>query len=307
MTVTFFMEVFRTIMDDIYTTSVILALRESGGVGPKLFQTILSVFGSPENVYAATFEQLTDLPRLSEEHAEQILGSQHSITFMGERIERLSEEGISVVTFLDDEYPSRLRSMDDPPPVLYYKGHFPNPDQKSIAVVGRTDASAEAIEATVDIAAFLVKKGCSIVSGLARGIDTAAHVGAIKNEGISHAVVASGFYEIYPPENKALAEQLLEKGSLMCEYPPDTGINTGRLLGRNRIIVGLSDSVIVGELSPDSSGTFSAAESAETQGKLLFYLLKGDESKRGVTVPQNAIPFDTIDDLTTILETSIGS
>ncbi len=244
-------------MDDIYTTSVVLALREPGGVGPKLFQTILSVFGSPENVYSASFEQLTDLPRLSEEHAEQILGSQESITMMGERIERLSEEGISVVTFLDDEYPTRLRSMDDPPPVLYYKGHLPDKDQRSIAIVGCTDATAEAIEATVDITAFLVSKGCSIVSGLARGIDTAAHVSAIKNEGISHAVLASGFYDIYPPENKALAEELLEKGSLMCEYPPDAGVNTGRLLGRNRIIVGLADSVIVGELSPESSGTLS--------------------------------------------------
>ena len=294
-------------MSDIYVTSAVMALREAGGVGPKMFQAILTVFGSPENIYGAAIDELIELPRVSEEWAVKILSSQDVIPMMSERIERLTEEGIHIATFLDDDYPSRLRSLDDPPPILYYRGTLPGPSQKSISIVGTTGASSEGIEAAVDISAMVSKMGFAVVSGLARGIDVSAHLGALKTDGVTHAVIGSGHYNIYPEENSLVAEQLLEKGSLMTEYPPDTTVNTGRLIARNRIVVGLSDSTIVVELSPKSSGSLAAAEACDRQGKLLFYLVKGDEEERGVSVPPNAIPFETLDAIETILENSIGS
>jgi DNA processing protein len=294
-------------MDDIHTTSVVMALREPGGVGPKLFQALLATFGSPENVYGATFEQLADMPRLSEERAGKILDSQHAVSMMSDRIERLADENIRIMTFIDEGYPDRLRSLDNPPPVVYYKGSIPQHDARAIAVVGTTRASEEAIEATVDISSLLARENCAVVSGLARGIDSAAHIGALKHEGVTHAVLGSGFYSVYPPENKTLSEQITEKGALICEYPPDTEVSTGRLQSRNRIIVGMSDAVIIGELSSDSTGSFSAAACADRQGKLVFYLLRGDEEERGVTIPANAIPFETLDDFEAIVTSSIGS
>lgn len=290
-----------------YQTSTVMALRESGAVGPKMFQAILHVFGSPENVYGAAIDELAELPRVSRERAVQILSSQDVIPLMSERLERLEEEEIHIVTFLDDNYPTKLRSMDDPPPVLYYRGVLPDSDQKSIAIVGTTAASSDGIAAAVDISGAIVGKGYSVISGLARGIDSAAHIGAIKQGGTTHAVIGSGFYNIYPEENQQLAEQISEKGALLSEYPPDTRVNTGRLIARNRIVVGLADSAVVVELSPDSSGSLSAAEACNKQGKLLFYLLGGKEKERGINVPHNAIPFETLDDVETILKNSIGS
>jgi DNA processing protein len=284
-----------------------MALREAGGVGPKLFQAILNLFGSPENVYSVPIDQLSNLPRVSEERAVKMLSSQEVIPMMSERIERLAEEDIHIATFLDEGYPARLRRLDDPPPVLYYRGTLPDPFQKSISIVGTTEATSGGIAAAVDISSMVSRRGCSVVSGLARGIDTAAHIGALKNDGVTHAVIGSGLYNIYPEENSPIAEQLSRRGALVTEYPPDATVNTGRLIARNRLIVGFSDSTIVAELSPDSSGTLSAAEACDRQGKLLFYLQKGDEEKRGINVPRNAIPFESLDAIETILENSIGS
>jgi DNA processing protein len=294
-------------MSDIHVTSTVMALREAGAVGPKMFQTILAAFGSPENVYGAAIDDLVELPQVSHERAARILSSQQAVPMMAERLERLSEEEIYVSTYLDDGYPFKLRSLDDPPPVLYYRGRLPSPTQKSISIVGTTDATSGGIAATVDISAKISGMGCSIVSGLARGIDAAAHIGALKNDGVTHAVIGSGLYNIYPEENSSLAEQLCDKGALMTEYPPDATVNAGRLIARNRVVVGLSDTTIVAELSPESTGSFSAAEACDRQGKLLFYLLQRNEKERGIDIPHNAIPFETLDDIETILESSVGS
>lgn len=292
---------------DLHITSVVMALRETGGVGPKTFQSLLWVFGSPENIYDATVDDLIEIPRISEERASRILESRHNVSAMTDRVMRLREDGTHVVTYLDDGYPGKLRAIDDPPPLLYYRGCLPDPEASSICVIGTTEASAEGIQAAVEIASELVKKNCMVISGLARGVDTAAHIGALKNNGITHAVLGSGFNNIFPEENISLSNEILEEGSLISEYPPDTTVNRGRLLSRNRIVVGLSDSAIVAELSPDSPGVQSAADACDRQGKLIFYLMKGDEKKRGIEVPYNVVTFDTLDDIRTILENSIGS
>lgn len=284
-----------------------MALREEGGVGPKMFQALIWAFGSPENVYDATIEQLADLPRMSTERAEKILSSRHVVTSMSERIERLVEENISVTTFLDDDYPHRLREIDDPPPLLYYRGHLPDPDQKSICIVGTTEATTEGIEAAVGISRALCDTGCTIISGLARGIDTAAHIGAIRSNCATHAVLGSGFYSIYPGENRALASQIQEKGSLISEYAPTEKVNVGRLLARNRIIVGLSDAAVVVQLSRDSSGARSATEACDRQGKLAFYLVSAALQKTSAEPPHNVIPFQTLADIETILNSTFRS
>ncbi len=289
-------------MSDTYQASVVMALREAGGVGPKMFQALLAMFGSPENVFGANSDELAELRRVSEERAEKILAAQEVIPMMHERIERIREENIFVVTYLEDDYPARLRKMDDPPPILYYRGTLPKHDQKAVCVIGTTSASSECIGATVELAGFLCKHGYEVVSGLARGIDGAAHLGAIASGGRTHAVMGAGFYHIYPEENKTLAGQIVDSGSIMTEFPPDTEVNQGRLLSRNRIVVGLSDAAIITELSSDGSGCQSAADACDDQGKLLFYVLKGNEAERGIKVPSNAIPFEALEDIENILE-----
>jgi len=127
----------------------------------------------------------------------------------------------------------------------------------------------------VGYASELAKKGAVIVSGLARGIDSAAHLGAINAKGKSYAVLGCGLASVYPPENKALAEEIIKNGALISEYSPYTKVSTERLISRNRIIVGLSHSVVIGELDKKSRGTIDSAERTKDQGKLLFAI--GDD------------------------------
>ena len=246
----------------VYNKELLIALREKAKLGSKTFQMLLSHFRSLENIVSADIEQLTQFPRISERKAKVIREIERHLDSLRQDLQAYQEDGISTLTIFDEDYPGLLRQIDDPPFVLYYKGHFPILDEQHIALVGTTQASAEGIEIAVEFATALAEKGAVIVSGLARGIDTAAHIGAIKAEGKSYAVLGCGFSHIYPPENKRLSEELLEKGALISEYPPYTKVTTGRLISRNRIIVGLAQSVVIGELDKKSRGTINAAERA---------------------------------------------
>jgi len=274
---------------------LLIILREQAGLGSRTMQMLLSRFGSLENLISADLGELLELPRITEKKAHairnagQAIGDTHSI------LQRYSAMGIRVLTILDDDYPQLLREMADSPFVLYYRGHFPLENQRPfIAVVGTTRASAAGIANAVAFARALSVKGAVIVSGLARGIDTAAHIGAIKSEGQTYAVLGCGFNHIYPPENKRLAEEILEKGALISEYPPETQVTTGRLLSRNRIIVGLSHSVVVGEIDKRSRGTLNAVERGKRLGKILFAIGSIESPINPGLVRYGAIPLEDV-------------
>jgi len=253
-----------------YNKELLIALREKIKLGSKTFQMLLTAFGSLEAIVSADIERLALFPRISKKRAESIVNVERHLPGIRDDLEMYSESDIKLMTILDDDYPLILKETGDPPFILYYKGHFPLKSAQFIGFVGTTRATAEGIALAVDFACALSEKGAVIVSGLARGIDTAAHMGAIKAEGQSYAVLGCGLNNIYPPENKRLADELREKGAVISEYPPDSKVTTGRLISRNRIIVGLSHSLVIGELDNNSKGTIDTAERAKNLGKLLF-------------------------------------
>jgi DNA processing protein len=279
----------------------IIALREVAKIGPKGFQQLLFAFGSPENIFKATLEQISKLPRMNPEKAKGIFESQEKFAEIEEHISYLEEQGIGIKTFLDDDFPQSLREIDDPPPLLYFKGEFPLSNTLFVAVVGTHHATYEGIKDATDIGKELAKRGVMVVSGLARGVDTGAHLGALAKEGKTYAVLGSGLNKIYPEENLNLAIEISKNGALLTEYPLNAPINVGQLMARNRIVVGLSQAVIVVETEDEASGTMDAAQRAVDQGKPLFVVTRVDNKSSEELVRIGAIPIKGAEDLDLVL------
>ena len=279
----------------------IIALREVAKIGPKGFQQLLFAFGSPENIFKATLEQISKLPRMNPEKAKGIFESQEKFAEIEEHISYLEEQGIGIKTFLDDDFPQSLREIDDPPPLLYFKGEFPLSNTLFVAVVGTHHATYEGIKDATDIGKELAKRGVMVVSGLARGVDTGAHLGALAKEGKTYAVLGSGLNKIYPEENLNLAIEISKNGALLTEYPLNAPINVGQLMARNRIVVGLSQAVIVVETEDEASGTMDAAQKAIDQGKPLFVVTRMDNKSSEELVRIGAIPIKGAEDLDLVL------
>lgn len=182
-------------------------------------------------------------------------------------IRQLDELGVSLLSLWDHQlYPATLRAIYDPPALLYVRGKLP--EQRAFAVVGARRASLAGRRLTTEICAELAARQITIVSGLARGIDSAAHMGALET-GQTLAVLGCGIDVTYPPENAELLEQITAKGAVLSEYPPGTPPLAGNFPGRNRIISGLTEGVLIVEAA-ERSGSLLTAEFALEQGREVF-------------------------------------
>ena len=281
----------------------VVALREKAKVGSKGFQQLLMSFGSPENVYKASQEELLSLPRMTPEKAEQILKSQDCLPEIEKHLLYLEEQKIGILTILDDNYPQLLRQIDDPPPLFYFKGKFPVPEQIFVAVIGaHRGYTTQRIELAVQIGKNLAQRGVVVVSGLAEGIDAAAHLGALNQGGKTYAVLGSGLNKIYPSENTRLAKEISENGALITEYNLDVPVKVGQLMARNRIVVGLSQAIIVVEMDEKSVGTMGAAEIACKQGKPLFVMRKEGSQKVEELIAEGAVALQGVEDLDLVVD-----
>jgi DNA processing protein len=253
------------------TKSIIMALTEAGGVGPRTFQQLLMRFGPPDNLLHIQKEELEEIPRLGENGSERIINSLDLIDEYEKKLLDYAFDGIVVNTYLDDDYPEALREIDDPPPVIYTKGNRDILKQNFVAMVGTTQATTAGIRLAVDLAREYVKRGFGIVSGLAIGIDSAAHLGAIKEQGATIAVLGCGILNIYPPDNITLAENIARTGLLISEYPPTRRVKAGQLILRNRLISAFSKAVIVVQIGSTRRGELRTANYALKQAKPLFF------------------------------------
>jgi DNA processing protein len=279
-------------------TKYVVALREKGKVGPKRFQQLLLTFGSPERVYKASKGQLSSLPRMTPEKAEQILESKAFLPDVERDLVALEKRGIGILTLLDEDYPELLRQIDSPPPLLYFRGEFPLREQAFVAVIGAHQGyTDQGIELAVQTGKRLVERKAVVVSGLAEGIDSAAHVGAVSHGGKTYAVLGTGLDKIYPSDNISLAEEISQNGALITEYSLDVPVKVGQLMARNRIVVGLSQAVIVVEMDEKSPGTMDAANTAIRQGKPLFVMKKENSRKVEELVAEGAVPLQGVEDL----------
>ena len=244
-----------------------LALKSVPGVGNLVYKQLIAKFKTPEKVFAATEAALVEVEGISTRLARTLRTHRPGAGIRAE-IRRAEELGCRIISFNDPDYPSLLRHIPDPPPYLYVRGRFPL-FENGIAVVGARKASGYGMAAARRLAGELAAMGWTIVSGLARGIDTAAHKGALEGGGRTVAVMGSGFAEIYPPENRDLFERICDQGAVISEFSVNEPPNAYNFPSRNRIISGMTLGTVVVEAS-SRSGSLITARLAAEQGREVF-------------------------------------
>jgi DNA processing protein len=237
------------------------------GIGAVRFKTLLDAFGTAQAAWNASPEALADsgLSRKIIESFQRVHKSV-SLETVWERIQSL---GVQVLTWDDEGYPRHLKEIDQPPPILYIRGTYVPEDEWAVAIVGTRRVTSYGRQVAEEVATMLAHNGVTIVSGLARGVDSIAHQAAVKAGGRTLSVLGNGVDLVYPPENRLLASQIMEHGALISDYalgtPPD-GLN---FPPRNRIISGLSLAVIIIEAGMTSGALITASFAAE-QGRDVF-------------------------------------
>lgn len=246
-----------------------VALNMTPGIGPRAAAKLLERFGSAEAVYRATRVELERL-RLLPEAVDSIIARDMHAKAESE-LENVKQIGCDVLILDDGVYPSLLREIYDPPITLYVKGSWTEClDQPAVAIVGSRRCSTYGQNAAVMLARDLAQRGVTIVSGFARGIDAAAHRGAIEGGGRTLAVLGTGIDEVYPRDHKKLAEEILDSGgALVTQFPLQTPPVPENFPYRNRIISGLSLGVVVVEAA-ESSGSLITARLAIEQNREVF-------------------------------------
>ncbi|MBZ0315502.1 MAG: DNA-processing protein DprA [Anaerolineae bacterium] len=235
-------------------------------VGGKLMARLLDHFQTPENVLAASPDDLRAVPRIGSRTVESIQNV--NLEEVSAKIEQWQTAGIEILPHYAADYPPMLKATHDGPPLLFKRGNWSNALTQTIAIVGTREPSTAAHDFAYLLAEKLGEVGWTIVSGMAVGIDTQAHRGALKN-GATVAVLGCGLLNLYPPENKSLASQLTQQGALFSEVAPEVSPTSSQLVARNRIISGLSQAVILVESDVDG-GAMHTVRFARDQGRPVF-------------------------------------
>lgn len=235
-------------------------------VGGKLMARLLDHFQTPENVLAASPDDLRAVPGIGSRTVESIQNV--NLEEVSAKIEQWQKEGIAILPRYAADYPPMLKSTHDAPPLLFKRGNWSNTTPQTTAIVGTREPSPAAHDFAYLLGEKLGEAGWTIVSGMAVGIDTQAHYGALKN-GATVAVLGCGVHNLYPPENKSLATQIIQQGALFSEVAPEVSPTSSQLVARNRIISGLSQAVILVESDVDG-GAMHTVRFAREQGRIVF-------------------------------------
>lgn len=247
----------------------LLALTLTSGVGPLTSRALLEHFGSAAAVLDAPIAALREVPNVGPKLADRIRHARAD-NDPDREIAEARRQGVTLIPRGTAGYPPTLEEIPDPPALLYIKGSFEPRDQIAIALVGSRRCTPYGIRTAERLATALARTGFTIVSGLARGIDAAAHRGALKAGGRTIAVLANGLSAIYPPEHEDLAAEIVAgRGAVVTELPMAQGPLAGLFPQRNRIISGISLGVIVVEAAP-RSGSLSTAHHAMEQNREVF-------------------------------------
>ena len=237
------------------------------GIGSVRLKGLLDFFGSLEVAWQAPADALAAAGL-----SERIIDNLQRVRAenLAERaFEYTQRKGIQILTWDEPGYPSRLRQIDQPPPVIYLRGELTAQDDFAVAIVGTRQVTGYGRQVTQDLATSLARHGVTVVSGLARGVDGVAHDAALKAGGRTLAVLGCGVDVVYPPEHKALFERIAAQGSLISDYAPATRPDAANFPPRNRIISGLAIAVVVIEAGQESGALITASFAAE-QGRDVF-------------------------------------
>jgi DNA processing protein len=277
-------------------------LRAVPGIGDALLCRLVQSFGSPDTVLHAPADALMQVDGVSPSLAKAIrqgpgAGDVQAIDRELTALERLP---IRVLTILDADYPARLKTIHDPPPLLSVSGTLGEEDHHAVAVVGTRHATPAGRLATEQLSRGLAEAGVTVVSGLARGIDGAAHKSALEAGGRTIAVLGCGIDRTYPPEHLSLRKRIEEQGAVLSELPLGAYPHAYHFPKRNRIISGLSLGVVVVEAAP-KSGSLITARLASEQGRDVFAVPGSvqSEQSRGTNglIKQGAKLVETVEDI----------
>jgi DNA processing protein len=268
------------------------------GIGAVRMQALIQHFGDLETAWRAAPSDLAKAG-LGAKVIERVIQARENVDL--EKItDQIARQGIQIMTWEDETYPARLREIDQPPPVLYVRGQYLPDDVFAVALVGTRRITPYGRQITEEISAFLAANGMTVVSGLARGVDAAAHTAALKAGGRTIGILGSGVDRIYPPEHRALAEQMTERGAIISDYAPGTPPDASNFPPRNRIISGLSLAVVVIEAG-ETSGALITAEFAAEQGREVFAvpgsILAPQSKGANKLIQQGALPLLHASDL----------
>jgi DNA processing protein len=239
-----------------------LALSCVPNVGPIRFISLVKHFGSPEAVLSAAEKQLSNLPDVGPVIASNIK-RKVDWKLAEQQLELMEKNQVQLLTFKDDTYPENLKSIYDPPPFLFIKGETGEDDKNAIAIVGCRAASPYGKQIAEKIGRELAKRGITIISGLAWGIDSIGHLAALKENGRTIAVFGSGLDVIYPSENRKLAERIIQNGAILSEFLLGTKPEKQNFPKRNRLISGLSLGVVIIEAGAQSGALLTAGHALE--------------------------------------------
>jgi len=269
-----------------------LRLIRADGIGPITFAKMLKHFGSAKRILGASVSELAKIDGIGYKTAERIASSREKFDAAAE-LELAQKLGVWLVNLADERYPPVLKRIYDPPPVLYVKGSLDRQDNLAMSIVGSRCCSLYGQEQASRFAHFLGSAGFTICSGMARGIDTAAHQGALSAGGRTIAVQGCGLTKVFPPENKKLFEMIAESGACLSELPLAAEPLATNFPPRNRIIAGLSLGTIVVEAAPRSGALITAKAALDydrevmaVPGKIDSPLSKGAHQliKQGATL-----------------------
>lgn len=248
---------------------IFLLLHLTCDLGVRRLKRLLDLFETPRHLLDADEPALAEAGGLRPEAAARLAQARHQSARLADELERAEQERIRILLWGDADYPPILETIADPPLALYVKGNATVLSAPSAAVVGTRRASLYGLRCAEQLAYDLADRGFCIASGLAKGIDAAAHRGALKARGNTVAVLGSGLCRVYPSENRKLAEEIAARGAVISEFPLAAEPEPYHFPRRNRIISGLSRVVIVVEAS-DRSGAILTADYGLDQGREIF-------------------------------------
>ncbi len=235
---------------------------------------LLRHFGSVEAVLAASAQELMRVRGVGPQTAAAICNL--NVAAVEDELTRFAAQGIAVLTWEDAEYPANLLHCTDAPPVLFVRGALTPQDGRAAAIIGTRTPAPESARLAERTAAMLAERGWTIVSGLALGIDAAAHYGALQAGGRTLAVLGSGVASVYPSAHKQLAEAIAQQGALLSEVHPLATVSRQSLIARNRITSGLSRAVILVQSGGADSGSMSTVRRALEQGRAVLSIGDGN-------------------------------
>lgn len=243
-------------------------LANISGIGTKTIRQLYGHGGSAKEVWYSKDSELKKRYGITEEAAARISRSKKNWD-LDREWDRLMARGVSFVSMEQHSYPERLREIYDPPYGLYYIGRLPKDETPAAGIVGGRVYSRYGKDIAKRCGRCLALNGVSVISGMARGIDSFGHEGALDGGGNTYAVLGCGVNVVYPPENAALYERIAAQGGILSEYPPDTPPRPGFFPMRNRIIAGLCDLLLIIE-AKEKSGSLITADCALEQGKDIY-------------------------------------